>query len=281
MNVLDRGVAGVLALTSDNTASQIKDVFTTAIVSPTTANQKAAQYLLEDSANNILNGNVNLRANSDTFYAISSNSLKKAVADADSGKNRVIFIDPRFERKNSYGASDSLLWELEGFKTNDNRYEERSELAKKVYPLEPIKQAENIINPIAHPNRDGAAKYAESIKSFLDTPKRLDWLQSGPIANSGASITQDSITEPPSDIPTPTENSDIASGSEPSSDTSNSPENGDTPNTKTKTAYTHDGISYISKERVEENIKAGVAKPSDYEEVQVPLDTFVIGGWKE
>jgi hypothetical protein len=46
----------------------------------------------------------------------------------------------------------------------------------------------------------------------------------------------------------------------------------------TKTAYTHDGISYISKERVDENIKAGVAKPGDYEEVQVPLDTFVVGG---
>jgi hypothetical protein len=48
--------------------------------------------------------------------------------------------------------------------------------------------------------------------------------------------------------------------------------------TNTKTAYTHDGISYISKERVDENIKAGVANPGDYEEVQVPLDTFVVGG---
>jgi hypothetical protein len=72
--------------------------------------------------------------------------------------------------------------------------------------------------------------------------------------------------------------SDTASVTEPASDTSNPSENDDTPDENTKTAYTHDGISYISKERVEENIKAGVAKPGDYEEVQVPLDTFVVGG---
>jgi hypothetical protein len=46
--------------------------------------------------------------------------------------------------------------------------------------------------------------------------------------------------------------------------------------TKTKTAYTQDGINFISKERLEQNIKLEVAKSSDYREVQVPLDTFVL-----
>ncbi len=48
--------------------------------------------------------------------------------------------------------------------------------------------------------------------------------------------------------------------------------------TNTKAAYTQDGINFISKERLEENIKAGIAKSGDYREVQVSLDTIVVGG---
>ena len=44
-----------------------------------------------------------------------------------------------------------------------------------------------------------------------------------------------------------------------------------------KTAYTRDGIQYISQERVDENIRYEYAKPGDYREVQVPLDTIVVG----
>jgi hypothetical protein len=46
---------------------------------------------------------------------------------------------------------------------------------------------------------------------------------------------------------------------------------------ETKTAYTRDNIHYISKERVDENIRYEYAKPGDYREVQVPLDTIVVG----
>jgi lysophospholipase L1-like esterase len=274
---LAQGVATLLALNSDRTASQM-NVYINAIVNPSAPiNDKAT--LWKDVFNNILNRNENLRSNSDTFYAISSNSLNQAVADANRGGDRVLFVDPMFGRSNSYGASDSFLWELEWvmtndalkwIKTNDDQYEIRVELAKKTYPSNILKQAENNINPVAHPNRDGARKYADSIKSILGTPKRLDWLENGPTTNSEASITLDSITE----------NSNTASVSETSSDTLIPSEDDDTPKANTKTAYTHDGISYISKERVEENIKAGVAKPGDYEEVQVPLDTVVVGGWK-
>jgi hypothetical protein len=45
----------------------------------------------------------------------------------------------------------------------------------------------------------------------------------------------------------------------------------------TKTAFTRDGKNFISKERMEENIKFGYAKPSDYKEVQVSLDTIIVG----
>jgi len=73
----------------------------------------------------------------------------------------------------------------------------------------------------------------------------------------------------------PTETTQDTSVAAPSSDTNATSKTSS--DTNTKTAYTHDGISYISKERVDENIKAGVAKPGDYEEVQVPLGTFVVG----
>jgi hypothetical protein len=46
---------------------------------------------------------------------------------------------------------------------------------------------------------------------------------------------------------------------------------------ETKTAYTRDGINFISKERVDENIRYEYAKPGEYREVQVPLDTVVVG----
>jgi hypothetical protein len=46
---------------------------------------------------------------------------------------------------------------------------------------------------------------------------------------------------------------------------------------ETKTAYTRDGINFISKERVDENIRYEYAKPGDYRVVQVPLDTVVVG----
>jgi hypothetical protein len=46
---------------------------------------------------------------------------------------------------------------------------------------------------------------------------------------------------------------------------------------ETKTAYTRDGINFISKERMEENIRYEYARPGDYREVQVPQDTIVVG----
>ena len=48
-------------------------------------------------------------------------------------------------------------------------------------------------------------------------------------------------------------------------------------NTDTKTAYTRDGIHFISWERAQENIKYEYAKPGDYKEVQVPRNTVIVG----
>ena len=37
-------------------------------------------------------------------------------------------------------------------------------------------------------------------------------------------------------------------------------------------------MNFISKERVDENIQIGLAKPGEYKEVQVPLNTIVVEG---
>ena len=47
--------------------------------------------------------------------------------------------------------------------------------------------------------------------------------------------------------------------------------------TETKTAYTQDGQNFVSKEWMDESIRAGIAKSSNYKEVQVPLNTVVLG----
>jgi hypothetical protein len=46
---------------------------------------------------------------------------------------------------------------------------------------------------------------------------------------------------------------------------------------ETKTAYTRDGIHYVSKQRMDENIRYEYAKPGDYRVANVPLDTIVVG----
>ena len=46
--------------------------------------------------------------------------------------------------------------------------------------------------------------------------------------------------------------------------------------TDARTAYTRDGINFVTKERMDENIKYEYAKPGDYREAQVPLNTIVV-----
>ena len=231
----DRGVADLLGLTSKKTISQAENVLITAISDPTTANIDAAEYLLEGSFKNVFEQDSNLRANSDTFYATSSNALDSAVKTADRGQNRIKFIDPLFERKNSYQASDSFLWHLDfsiekGFITNDDQYSYRVELTK---DMDPLTKAQNIINAMGHPNRDGAAKYAQTIETFIENSKWLDLLQNNAAAISGSS-------------------------------------------TNTKTAYTRDGIHFVTEARIEQNVQLKLAKADEYREVQVPQDTVIV-----
>lgn len=53
-------------------------------------------------------------------------------------------------------------------------------------------------------------------------------------------------------------------------------QNNSNSDTNTKTAYTQDGVNFISRARMEQNINLGSAKSGDYKEVQVSLDTVIV-----
>lgn len=60
-----------------------------------------------------------------------------------------------------------------------------------------------------------------------------------------------------------------------SHDTTSNPSIANGSSIGTKIAYTQDGQHFVSKERVEQNIKCGYSKPGDFREVRVPLSTRV------
>jgi hypothetical protein len=200
----DRAVSGALSLTSEKTKSEASKVLVAAVADPTlsAAKKEAALSAAEGLFNNVVSWGAedsNLRINSDTFYAISTTSLETAVNDANKGKNRITFIDPLFQRENGYGASESFLWELNrDYTSNDDQYDERSELAKNI--VNPITKAENKINSIGHPNANGALKYADLIETSLKS-KVPDWLQSDATEDTGfAALDAFSIGTPESPV---------------------------------------------------------------------------------
>ncbi len=77
----------------------------------------------------------------------------------------------------------------------------------------------------------------------------------------------------------PTEISSTTSESErsvPLTDSENAQMKEEAVHEETKIAYSRDGTNFLSKERMEQNIKYGLGKPEDYREVQVPLDTIIM-----
>lgn len=190
--------------------------------------------------------------NSYMFNSGSLMALNKAIRDADNGARRVSLGLVNFKPENCYAASQTWLWKLDGLGTNDDQFEYRSTLSS-----DPI----NKINAIGHPNRDGAIEYSRAIKTAIES-RGLDWLENDAAVHSDSGNDQGVA------------GSDTASVNEPTSDIYPS-EDGDTYDENMKTAYTQDGINFISEERLEQNIRVGVSKLADYKKVQVPLDTIV------
>lgn len=181
--------------------------------------------------------------NSYMFNGGSLTALTNAVLDADNGEKRITLAMVNFQPENCYAASQTWLWkfEFEELRTNDDQFDYRSSLTSDLI---------NKNNALGHPNRDGAKEYARAIESAIESK----W-----VADFEKSISQEA------------DDSDITPVTDPTSGIS------DTSDANTKTAYTKDGITFISEERLEQNIRAGLTNLDEYEKVQVPLDTFVYG----
>jgi len=99
---------------------------------------------------------------------------------ANFGRDRVYFADVDFPPDRSYGTSKTLLWELvdadNGGRTNDHKYNYRVSL------FDPEKcNWDDKIQAIAHPNVEGAEKYASAIEAVI-TSKGLNWQDNSPSA---------------------------------------------------------------------------------------------------
>ncbi len=174
-------VTGYYSLASDDTIMESQDqVVTSTAEFPSQMHTGMANAL--EKVQNSKNGDTLRALNSKAFDETSTTSLQNAVDDAnraDNGRGRVVFVDPKFESINSYGASKSFLWELnpDGTSNDDQRNDRSIVVARN--GGNPITKYENEINAIGHPNKDGASQYKEAIMgTLLDKSKGLDWLTS-------------------------------------------------------------------------------------------------------
>jgi len=83
-------------------------------------------------------------------------------------EKRILFAPVNFPSNRSYGTNESWLWELtdpqtnKGRMTNDNKYEYRISLCKKI-----LCNWSDKINAIGHPNVEGANEYNRTIVQNL------------------------------------------------------------------------------------------------------------------
>lgn len=184
-------------ISSDSTIESQDQVVTIAAQSHEMARTGLANGL------NINENNINeesrLAENSRAFYGASKDSLISAVDDAnkeDNDRNRVVFADPSFEVKNSYGASDSFLGELNpDYTSNDDQYPYRSAVVARNSEGNPIEDYENQINAIGHPNTKGASQYADVIKTTLGLPIAKTETQEPSFGSKEASFGESSSTD--------------------------------------------------------------------------------------
>lgn len=173
-------VTGYYQLVTEDTIMESQDA---AVTTPTSAT-RYMQTGLSNAIKEIKRGDDDeIRiSNSKAFYEVSTTSLQDAASaanKADDGRNRVVFVDPKFESANSYGASQPFLWELSSYtQSNDDQSEERSSAIAQS-DLIFIDKIINKMNAIGHPNNNGASQYKKAImEAILDKSRGLDWLLS-------------------------------------------------------------------------------------------------------
>lgn len=161
----DRGVGVFLTRGSDESVSQALTNLAAGEANPTLGKAVSTWQAAKEvgiNLENIIENDPLFKANSYTFYSISSDSLRAAANDVNKaiGGNRIAFIDPLFQSNNGYRASNSYLWEFKPgilIESNDEQYDERSKLT-----TNPVDRN----NAIGHPNVKGASRYADFIIVF-------------------------------------------------------------------------------------------------------------------
>lgn len=99
-----------------------------------------------------------LIANSIAFNSACTTALRSAVKKVDGKEGRIVFVSPEFQDSNSYKASDTYLWGLISLVPQRSNADNHN------------------IDAIAHPNRNGASKYADAINNIIGA-KGFAWLQ--------------------------------------------------------------------------------------------------------
>ena len=122
------------------------DKFSPAMTSP------AISIMLEKPDTN------RLIANSIAFNSACTTALRSAVKKVDGKEGRIVFVSPEFQDSNSYKASDTYLWGLISLVPQRSNADNHN------------------IDAIAHPNRNGASKYADAINNITGA-KGFAWLQ--------------------------------------------------------------------------------------------------------
>jgi hypothetical protein len=158
-----------------------------------------------------------LIANSREWYQTSDQILSAAARKIDAeqrakgSRQRVLFADAGFEPDHSFAASKSRLWGFDAsalrkllvvftlgrvtLKTNDERRNQRSELCEDLFtpaaneaPNEKAIRKDRLVRcrlaALGHPNRKGAAMYADAIGRLLkQLITETGWLRTAPAAS--------------------------------------------------------------------------------------------------
>ena len=124
-----------------------------------TVDNYLGQYWTSDISKKFEAPDINrLIANSIAFNSACTTALRSAVKKVDGKEGRIVFVSPEFQDSNSYKASDTYLWGLISLVPQRSNADNHN------------------IDAIAHPNRNGASKYADAINNITGA-KGFAWLQ--------------------------------------------------------------------------------------------------------
>ncbi len=117
-----------------------------------------------------------LVSNSQTFYQASRSNLQAAVAAANTKTNTFLYVDPAIAPPQAAFTNDEFIFGLKGLGPEDDVASYREQYCKMLYRLSVVKPSDAVNQfvcdraSVGHPNRFGAARYADVIWAALQQP---------------------------------------------------------------------------------------------------------------